>query len=82
MDKKQLAFNIEQLSDETIECLRLLRKGVELFQFDTETHEDLEEFMSLIRIKALRIKNPRNKKDITKNIIMKEVEEWHTINHE
>lgn len=79
MDKDILANNIEQLSMETIECLKLLQKGVDLFQFDNETNESLNEFMNMMRMKALRVSNPRDKKDINKNIKKKVVyEEWET----
>ena len=79
MDKQVLANNIMELSQETLECIKLLEKSTEVFLFDTETSEDLQEFLRIIKIKALRIANPRDKKDITKNIKRKEVyEKWQT----
>ena len=79
MDKSVLINNISQLSDETIYCLKLLDKATQIFTFDTETHEDLEAFMNMMKIKALRISNPRDKKDITNNIKRKEVyANWQT----
>lgn len=81
MDKTVLANNIAQLSDETLECVRLLERATQIFTFDTETHDDLEEFIRIVKIKAIRIGNPRDKKDITDNIKRKEVyENWQTTN--
>lgn len=79
MDKQILANNILELSQETLECIKLLEKSTEVFLFDTETSEDLAEFLRIVKVKALRISNPKDKKDITKNIKRKEVyEKWQT----
>lgn len=79
MDMDILAVNIAQLSEETLECVKMIERGTEIFLFDTETSEDLEQFLKIIKIKALRIANPRDKKDITKNIKRKHVyENWQT----
>lgn len=79
MDTEILAVNIAQLSSETIECVKMIERGTEIFLFDDETSEDLEKFLKIVKIKALRIANPRDKKDITKNIKRKHVyENWQT----
>ena len=81
MDKNILINNISQLGYETLECVKMIEKYGELFLFDTETHEDLQQFLRIMKIKALRISNPRDRKDITKNIRRKEVyEKWQTTN--
>lgn len=79
MDDNILISNIVQLSDETLECIKMIERGTEIFLFDAETSEDLEQFLKILKIKAIRIANPRNKKDITKNIRRKQVyENWQT----
>ena len=68
MNKELLENNILQLSEDTLECLKLIERSCELFTFDTETSEDMEAFVKMMRTKALRIANPRDIKDINKNI--------------
>ena len=75
MDK--LANDIKELSDETIVCIKELEKHFQLFRFDDTTNEQLEQFLSMMRLKATRIANPRNIHDIKDNIKMKALKhEW------
>ena len=73
----QLVNNIQELSDETLVCLKALEKEFQLFMFDEEDNEELTKFISMMRIKAIRIANPRNIDDVSKNIKRKAVKyEW------
>lgn len=75
MDK--IAHDIKELSDETIICIKELEKHFQLFRFDDTTNEQLAQFLSMMRLKATRIANPRNIHDIKDNIKMKVLKhEW------
>lgn len=75
MDK--LANDIRELSEETIICIKELQKHFQLFRFDDTTNEQLAQFLSMMRLKATRIANPRNIHDIKDNIRMKVLKhEW------
>lgn len=73
----QLINNIQELSEETLVCAKLLEKEFQLFMFDEEDAEELNQFISMMKVKAIRIANPRNIDDINKNIKKKAVKyEW------
>lgn len=70
--------NIQELSDDTLVCLKNLERAFELFMFDEEDAEELEQFISMMKLKAIRIANPRDINDINENIRKKAVKyEWH-----
>lgn len=73
----QLVNNIHEISEETLICLKALEKEFQLFMFDEEDAEELSKFISMMKLKAIRIANPRNIDDINKNIRKKAVKyEW------
>lgn len=79
MDKEILINNISQLTDETLDCVKEIEKISILFPFDVEVQEDLEQFLRIVKLKAMRVANPRDKKDINNNIRRNHVyEKWQT----
>ena len=73
----QLINNIQELSEETLVCLKLLEREFQLFMFDEEDADELSRFISMMKLKAIRIANPRTSEDISKNIKRKAVKyEW------
>lgn len=74
MDINQLGIKIDDISHETISCIKMLQSNRALFKFDEETNDSLDKFLDILQIKAIRACRPRDKKDITENMNIKEIE--------
>lgn len=74
-----LADCIEQLGTYTGEVIKDMEMILNLFTLDNVSDGDLKSIINIMKIKSLRIRDPRNIDDINNNLRKKKViDEWPT----